>query len=315
VRDLPAPFLAHNDDPAWLAALPGRLAELGQRWQVAIGPHFPNLSYNYVAPATRADGQRCVVKLSRHIGDTANEIAALRVWAGRGAAQLLEADQAIGALLVERLEPGTMLSEVAWLDDDRATTIAAEMLRQLWRPAPAVRDSSVATPCASATGALPASADAPGGALRSLASYTAAYDRNRAALSAGKDSFPAALFQCADALRAELLDSTVRPVVLHGDLHHFNVLRAGRAEWLAIDPHGLAGDRCFDVCQFLRNPIRVSPAANRRRLDIFCAALGLDRPRVNDWCFVHAMLNACWSFEDGEPWAPSVAYAEETLTF
>ena len=55
------------------------------------------------------------------------------------------------------------------------------------------------------------------------------------------------------------------PVALHGDMHHFNVLRAGREPWLAIDPKGLAGDPCFDVCQFLRNPEPVPLSVNRAR--------------------------------------------------
>ena len=62
------------------------------------------------------------------------------------------------------------------------------------------------------------------------------------------------LFQRADALRAELLSSIDQRVVLHGDLHHFNILRCDRGGWLAIDPKGLVGDRYFDVCQFLLNP-------------------------------------------------------------
>jgi len=116
-------------------------------------------------------------------------------------------------------------------------------------------------------------------------------------------------------MRRDLLASTDTPVVLHGDLHHFNILRAQRADWLTIDPKGLAGDRCFDVCQFLRNPHEVPPSVNGRRLDIFCAELGLDRERTKAWCFVHAVLDACWDFEDGKPWQRSVAYAEDTLTF
>lgn len=82
-----------------------------------------------------------------------------------------------------------------------------------------------------------------------------------------------------------------------------------------IDPKGLAGDRCFDVCQFFRNSHHVSPGVNRRRLDICCAELGLDRERTRAWCFVHAMLDACWAFEDGNSSQRSVAYAEETLVF
>jgi streptomycin 6-kinase len=148
-----------------------------------------------------------------------------------------------------------------------------------------------------------------------LGSWCDAFDRNRAALSEGAGGFPAALFRRADALRRDLLASTEQPTVLHGDMHHFNVLRAQRAPWLAIDPKGLAGDRCFDVCQFFRNPTRVPPRVNRRRLDIFCAELGLDRTRTKEWCLVHAVLDACWDYEDSNSWRRAVAYAEETLAF
>jgi streptomycin 6-kinase len=185
-----------------------------------------------------------------------------------------------------------MLVEVAESDDDAATLIAAGLLAHLWRPVPAEHG------------------------LRPLESWCGAYDRNRSALASGAGGFPAALFRRADALRAELLASTDEPTVLHGDMHHYNVLRAQRADWLAIDPKGLAGDRCFDVCQFFRNPRdRASPRVNRRRLDIFCAELGLDRQRTRDWCLVHAVLDACWSFEDGKPWDKGVARAEATLSF
>ena len=290
--DLPDEFIRHNgSDPAWLRDLPNLLARLAKRWSLRLGPRCPDIRINYVAPATRADGTPCVLKVSRHVDETTNEIAALRIWNGDGAARLLEADPAIGALLIERLEPGTMLVEVAEIDDDAATLIAASILHQLWRPAPK-----------------------PNG-LRVLDSWCDAYDRNRVALARGDRGFPAAIFQRADALRRDLLASTDVPTVLHGDLHHYNVLRARRAPWLAIDPKGLLGDRHFDVCQFFRNPGEVPTTVNRRRLDIFCAELGLDRQRTKDWCFVHAILDACWSYEDGTSWQRSVAYAQDTLSF
>ena len=293
--DLPPEFNSHNDqDPAWLSALPDLVADLAARWSLTLAPHYPEIHLNYVAPATRADGTPCVLKVSRHIDDTRSEIAALRLWDGDGAARLLGAEPENGALLIERVDPGTMLVEVAESDDDAATFIAAGMLRQLWRP---VGENS---------------------GLDALEDWCAAYDRNREALSCGDRGFPAALFRRADATRRDLLASTDMPTVLHGDLHHFNILRAQRAPWLAIDPKGLRGDRHFDVCQFFRNPIHyVNPreipsAVNRRRLDIFCAELGLDRERTRAWCFVHAMLDACWDYEDGNSWDRTVAYALET---
>jgi streptomycin 6-kinase len=287
-------FIRDNSaDPAWLRALPELVKALASRWSLTLDAPFAGIELNYVAPAVRADGTRCVLKVSRHVGETRNEIAALRLWAGAGAARLLDADPELGALLVERLEPGTMLSTVAEADDDRATVIAAGTLRQLWQP---VLEGDHG--------------------LRPLDNWCQAYDRNRSALTRGVDGFPAALFQRADKLRRDLLASTTTKSVLHGDMHHFNVLRAQRADWLAIDPKGLFGDRAFDVCQFLLNPRRVPRRVNSRRLDIFCAELGLDRQRTRDWCLVHAVLDACWDFEDGNPrWPRRVAYAEQTLAF
>ena len=230
-----------------------------------------------------------MLKVSTYIWETQTEIEALRVWEGVGAARLLEADPDLGALLMERVLPGTMLAELD--DDDDTVHVAAGLLRQLWRPVPA------------------------SSGLRSLESWCAAYDRNREALNRGAGGFPEALFRRADALREELLASTEQPVVLHGDLHHFNVLRSNRAGWLAIDPKGLVGDRTFDVCQFLLNPGPVPASVNRRRLDIFCSELDLDRKRAADWCFVHAMLDACWEYEDGHSWQMRVDYAQETLSY
>jgi streptomycin 6-kinase len=293
-RELPRALVeSRYQTPEFVIALPALIDRMIDQWSLTLGDPFPNVEINYVAPATRADGTSCVFKISRHIAETGNEIAALRLWDGRGACRLLEADEPNGAMLIERLEPGTMLAELADAgDDDGATGIAADVLRLLWRQP-----------------------DGDAG-LRPLASWCEAYERNRDALRRGDRGFPAALFQHADALRQELLDSTVAPVALHGDMHHYNVLRAQRAEWLAIDPKGLVGDRHFDIGQFMRNPQdRITLTVNRRRLDIFCAELGLDRARARDWCFVHDMLDACWDYEDGMPWDEAVDRANDTLAF
>lgn len=160
-------FIRLNEaGPAWLRGLPDLLKALARRWSLTVDDHFPEIAYNYVAPATRfgPDGRptRCVLKVSRRLREMANEIAALRLWNGHGAARLLEADPEIGAMLVERVEPGTMLVEVAETDDDQATLIAAGVLRQLWEPALEAADLR---------------------GLRPLDSWCAAYDRNRDALS------------------------------------------------------------------------------------------------------------------------------------
>jgi streptomycin 6-kinase len=270
--------------------LEARVRSLTARWHIALEARFartPGSPGNFVAPGRRADGTPCVLKVSKAITDIPAEAAALSLWNGHGAARLLEVDLEAGGLLLERISPGSMLAVTAAGDDELATRIAVNLLRELWQPA-------VQTP-----------------SLIPLEQWCAAYDRNRAALSNGVIGVPKDLFLRADALRADLLASIEQPVILHGDLHHFNVLQSSRAGWLAIDPKGLTGDRCFDVSQFLMNPGAVSIGVNRHRLEIFCSDLQLDPLRTRQWCLVHAVLNACWAFEDGKDVRPRLAYAEQ----
>lgn len=222
----------------------------------------------YVEPVRRADGTPAVLKIVPP-GD--RELDAAEWFAGHGAPQVLEIDRAQGALLLERVLPGTMLVDEP---EESAVAAVAGLGPQLWRPPaagcpfPSVRDW--------------------GGSLQ-------------------PGSRAAGVF-------FELCDSMDEPVVLHGDLHHFNVLRADREPWLAIDPKGLVGDRAFEVAAFLRNPAPRPLDMLRRRLTLLTEALDLDPGRTRDWCFVEAMLNAAWSHDaPGGEFDARLAWAELML--
>ncbi|MEZ4664237.1 MAG: aminoglycoside phosphotransferase family protein, partial [Caldilineaceae bacterium] len=138
--EIPAQF-AHTmrnlyDDAghAWLAALPALVDECAERWSLRVQPPFAPLSYNYVLPATGADGMDVVLKLGVPNEELTTEIEALRIFDGRGIARLLFGDAERGILLLERVQPGAMLLTVA--DDARATEIAADVMQRLWRPEP-----------------------------------------------------------------------------------------------------------------------------------------------------------------------------------
>ena len=121
---------------AWLHELPALIAECEQRWQIQVQTPF-KLSYNYVAPAVRSDGTQCVLKLGVLSPDLSYEIEAMQVYAGRGICRLIDVDVERGAQLLERLLPGMLLSTLVPHQDEQATLIAAEVMRELWRPAPA----------------------------------------------------------------------------------------------------------------------------------------------------------------------------------
>ena len=280
-----------DEGVAWLQRLPDLIDACEQRWSITVGPPFMPLTYNYVAPAVRADGTNVVLKLGFPSSELDSEVAALRLYDGHGAAQLLEVDPDQNVFLLEQLEPGTRLRTLP--DGEQATTIATGVMRQLWQAGP-VDD-----------------------ALVPLGKWTAGLARLRPTFGGTTGPFPTRLVEQAEALFAELLGSMGRPVVLHGDLHHDNILAAQRQPWLAIDPKGLVGEAEYETATWILNTVmdNASPVETRRIvarcIDQLAEELGFDPARIHAWTLAHAVLSAWWIVEDhGHGWEPALATAE-----
>lgn len=282
----------HGDaGAAWIDGLGGTLEQCALRWRLRLGEPF-SLTYNYVTAATRGDGEPCVLKLGvPGTADLHREAAVMGAVDGEGAARLLDFAPDLGAMLLERVLPGDALWSLP-AGDREATAAIASVLGRWWRAVPDGLD------------------------VRPLAGLTAGFDRYRQAhLEDGP--LPASLVDKASTVFTDLLASTERPVLLHGDLHHGNVLRSDRGAWLAIDPKGLAGDAAYDCAAMLCNPHHLIPAEpdlsallTTRATDL-ADALGLDRDRVLAWGFAHAVLSEVWSVEDhGGPHGASLLVAE-----
>lgn len=105
-------------------------------------------------------------------------------------------------------------------------------------------------------------------------------------------------------LRDELLQTSKPDVLLHGDLHHDNILQNVN-DWVVIDPKGVIGEPVYEVAAFIRNPmpelLNHADAQNiiHNRITHFAEALELSGGRIIDWYFVQAMLSWVWALEDG----------------
>lgn len=260
----------------WVADLPRLVETMAAAWQLRVGGPF-ELSYNYVAPAWTEAGEAVVLKLGCPRPEVDHEIAALRLYGGRGSARLLRADPERGALLLERLRPGHTLATRA--DDDEAARIAAGVMRALWHPPPA------------------------GHSFPTTQGWMQGLERLRALYAGGAGPFPPALLDRAERLSVELHASAAPPVVLHGDLHHYNILRAEREPWLAIDPQGVVGEPAYEVGALLRNPLPQVytwpdfEARTARRVAILAECLDLDRQRIAGWGVAQAVLSVWWTLE------------------
>jgi streptomycin 6-kinase len=273
----------------WARRLPEAVARFERIWSLTVSPPFPDLFVNYVAPATRANGTPAVLKLSfPEDRGYRTEAAALEVYGGRGCARLLELDLEGGAMLLERLEPGASLSSIE--DDEEATAIAASVLKRLWRPVP--EDHPFPT----------------------VAELARGLERLREHFGGGSGPLPAALVEEAEELFGALIPTQREPVLLHGDLHHGNVLSARRS-WLAIDPKGVVGEPAYDTASLL-NPgeLLKEPHPEKvlgRRIDLLSNSLDLERDRVLGWGLAKAVLTTYWSWEDsGSAWDEAILLAE-----
>ncbi len=274
----------------WLEQLPVVLEECERSWGLVLQSPFP-LSYNYVAPATLRDGTDVVLKVGIPSPELRTEIAALREYTGRGVVQLLDADVDRGLLLLERIKPGTPLVELD--DDEAATAVAADLMEELWQPVP------------------------PDHSFPAVADWAVGLQRLRARYDGETGPLPVRLVEIAEEQFATLLSSGTKPVLLHGDLHHGNILRSERRPWLALDPKGVIGEPAYEVGALLRNPLPQllrSGNARRtlaRRVDQLPERLSFDRRRLLGWGVAQAVLSAWWMIEDhGSGWEPSIAVAE-----
>jgi streptomycin 6-kinase len=263
----------------WLGGLPALLDQVATDWGLTLGTPY-QLSFHWVAPVTRADGSAAVLKVGFPDGHLAHEARALEIFDGHGAVRLLAHDPDRGALLLERADPGTPVADLVPASDAEATAVLVAVGRRLHRAPP------------------------PGCTLPDLHAEEARSFRDHLRRFPGDDPLPRHLVERAGALFDELCASAPERVVLHGDLHHDNVLRAHREPWLAIDPHGVVGDPGYDCGAMLYNPLPWRPGADLgglvpARVEQLADGFGLPLDRVVAWGFVMGVLSEVWTAQGG----------------
>ncbi|MDA1191580.1 MAG: hypothetical protein O3A46_07855, partial [Candidatus Poribacteria bacterium] len=249
----------------WLDNLSGVIDTLAERWELSIDhPFVAEASCSWVAPCARRDGSRAVVKIGMPHMEARDEVHALRFWSGEGAVLMLDADESLNAMLLERCEPGTALRDVSEPEQDR---VIAGLLRRLWRvptqPHP----------------------------FRHLSEMTAHWRND--ALEFSDRWTDAGLTREGLRLFRELHDSAPKNILLATDLHAGNVLRSQREPWLVIDPKPFIGDPAYDATQHLLDcdeRLRSDPLGTIRR---FADLLEVDDERVRLWLFARVAVESC----------------------
>ena len=291
-----------EDGKQLIANLPVLVEETSQRWDLTDVKPVPNLSYNFVAFALSAAqrSRSVVLKIGVPNRELTSEMAALRLFNGKGACRLIDYDEEKGFLLLERLQPGTMLSTVE--DDEQATHIAGEAMLKIWRTPES--DSLLSQELALALHKF----------IR-LSDWFDGLKRLRVMFNGGTGPLNSKLVERVESSVKDFFAENHKPVLMHGDFHHSNILSSERG-WLVIDPKGVIGPAAYEVGPLLMNPWRdLSNGMNyslmtERRIDILHERLGFERERIREWGLAHAILSAWWSIEDNTGWEYALNFAE-----
>lgn len=248
------------------------------RWSLAADGDAIVTHSSHLLPV-RVEGAPAMLKIA-HTPEEREGGKLMEWWEGDGAARVIARENE--ALLMERATGTQSLAELARTGrDDEATAILCETAARLHRP-------RTTTP--------------PDG----LIPLTRWFD----------DLFPAArahggiLLRSAETAHTLLADPRDY-IVLHGDLHHDNVLDFGSRGWLAIDPKFIAGERGFDYANIFTNPdladpshpVATLPGRFERRLELVSRYAKIERERLLRWILAWTGLSAVWFLGDGDPLA------------
>jgi streptomycin 6-kinase len=179
-------------------------------------------------------------------------------------------------MLLERLQPGNSLADLSLAGgDEEAIEILAGVIRKM--SAPVIPDG-----------------------CPKLDDWGKGFERY---LASGDERISRRLVGAAQRVFAELSASQTRTRLLHGDLHHYNVLFDSQRGWLAIDPKGVIGEVEYEIGAILRNPFErpdlfLARPVIERRLKQFTSNLSINYERTVAWVFAQAVLSAIWCVED-----------------
>ncbi|MBN2392318.1 MAG: hypothetical protein JXR84_16435 [Anaerolineae bacterium] len=261
--------------PGWVRHLPSYLARCEDQWQLTECVPADNLSINLVCYAHSVMYGDVVLKIEGPHTERYTEMIALRLYAGRHACTSFAMDEEIGAILLERIVPGYDLRKIP--DKREQLEIGAEVIAKL----PIPLDKMYG---------LPYYGD---WVTRAIATTHAQYHpspRMIAMMDATADLF------------YKIFPGDEPHYLLHGDLHHENMLRHSDGEWKIIDPQGVIGAPFMESGRFIQNHvIDQDNVFHWDTLDdtvaYFATRLGESKYTIASAFFILHVLSTCWGYE------------------
>lgn len=262
----------------WLDELPNIINKCKEKWKLTNFRISNELSYNFVVFCESSHYGKVALKIGVPHPELYTEIKALSLYNGKDICKCYDYDIKNGAMLLERIVPGVDLTSIENVSD--RILIGAELISKL----NILVDEN-----------------------HELPSYTdwvnKAFKRAREENVVGRKMLNA--IDRAENYYKELESLNRSKVLLHGDLHHYNILKCANGDWKAIDPKGVIGIPCLEGSRFIENQLRmVKDEEKLKYLDemitVFSDKFNENKRIITMCLFVDFALSICWSFEDND---------------
>lgn len=269
---------------AWIENFPALVRWCVDRWQLKLlDIASQGLPINVIYFAETADGNPVVLKVGHPHPEQRTEMIALACYDGHFTPKVLDCDAGKGAILMERIVPGTTFR--AYADSIERSRLVPSVLGKLSRQ---VED----------VGGLPTFDD---WIERGFAGFRYKFGDSHV--------FNEHIARAQDCYQAICARHPAR-WLLHGDLHHENILADDERGWCAIDPKGVIGPLPMETGRFLHNfpedEVEGATTIAEVTVDQLCevlevryqhvsSALNMARSDAMAAAYVDCVLSTCWT--------------------
>lgn len=234
----------------------------------------------------------CVLKIGNPCREIMTEYNTLCEYEGRRFCKVYNADIENGALLIECISPGTQLR--AETDIDKRLAIFFDLFNRLHIKA---KNDTYPT-------------------YLDWVNRITQYMKGRC-----RYKYLTFHMEMAQRICMLLCEKYTGQMLLHGDLHHDNILLSDNNGYIIIDPKGVIGDPVFDIPRYLLNEFfdnELNEVFYNKITHIISGMskkLGIPDDDVRNLLYVEMCMANCWNIESGEePLIENVEFAYKLTT-
>lgn len=253
----------------WLDSLDAKLNAICKKYGILSLSPVNNMTFNYVASGI-INNKPVIVKYGFNKESLAKEAAAIKAFSNHSGIVHIANEPHL--IIMKQALPGHTIKELFPTHDESATKILCRLLKKLHQAA------------------IPQNND-----FYRLSSLFQVID--------DCNELPSGILSKARQLKVELLKKSNKPVLLHGDLHHDNIIKANNS-YVVIDPKGFIGDPLYDLTAFIINPMPNLLQNNQaskiiqNRIELCANAFGVSTQDISNWTFLKAVKCWIWCLQD-----------------